>query len=1077
MEKTLYIYRASAGSGKTFTLAVEYMKLLIADPSAYRHILAVTFTNKATGEMKERIMSQLYGVAHALPSSDSYYEILRDTFPSLNEDKLRERARTALHLILHDYGHFRVQTIDAFFQNILRGLAKELELSNNMEIMIEGEELLKETVDRLIQRLTPASKEMQWLVEYIKEHLEEGKSWNVPIAIKDFANNILKEEYQERGDSLREKIDTSNGDILIEYRNALRAIEEETIESIKRSGERFFSIASQYGLGMEDFSGKSRGVWPLFEKFSNGDIPKLGSNTEKCMNNPSIVSKRIPETECIEIVRLIERVYGEYKNRLISCSLSLARFHQLRLLNSIAENLRIENIRENRFILAQTTYLLSRMIDNDTSFIFEKIGTEINHIFIDEFQDTSRLQWNCFKVLLNEVMSRGGFNLIVGDVKQSIYRWRNSDWNILNNIENRFHAGTIGDYATEHNKNKNGKKNSVNYRSERNIVDFNNALFRKATEIISTTYATDLKDRLNDLTKAYSDVEQSSVKSEKKGYAEIRMLKSETKKKEDMIDAARVELTHTLHRLIDEEGVLPSDITILIRNKKEASPIVEDFNREFPHLNIVSESAYKLSSSIALRILIAALRNISLPDDTLNAIELATYYQRHVKGCQIASQDLQTFKENYKNHLPCSYIEQRESLIDKPINEIIEQLIVHFNLSNIEGETPYIYSFIDYMAQYTEKGKCNINDFLDYWNDELCDKSIPTGNSDSVQIMTIHKAKGLEFHTVIIPFCFWKITKEFHSAWKEKLLWCTSEEEPYSMLPLIPIEYVSRMSESVYSQEYNHETLFELVDNLNLIYVACTRASKNLFILSNSTNSDMDTSNNLLGHIIEDLPLQGAYYDREEGVLTYGSIVSHENKATSEKEMENPYTRRPVIVEQPFITYENRLTSRQSHNLARFLANEISETEDTEYLDRGELLHEIMSKLITGEELEKELVKKEMEGIIATEKERNSIKKLITNAISHPQAQDWFSGRYTVLNECSIVNGNGQQKICRPDRVMIDGEKAIVVDFKFARPREIYIQQVSEYMNNLSLMGYKDVEGYIWYIYNNRIEPVKNSHL
>ena len=1078
MEKTLYIYRASAGSGKTFTLAVEYIKLLIANPRAYRHTLAVTFTNKATGEMKERIMSQLYGIAHALPASERYFSIIADTYPTMGEEEIRKRAKEALHMLLHDYGHFRVQTIDAFFQSILRGLAKELELSGNMEIMIDGEKLLADTVDSLIRRLSPESKEMQWLVEYIKEHLENGKSWNVPSAIKDFAKNILKEEYQERGDKLRHMIESSNGKVLEEYRDTLRKVQENTINDIKRVGEEFFELAQSYNLDVQHFAGKSTGLWSVFQKFRNGDIPPMSKTTEKCINDPSKVSSKLPQDQCLYIVQLINKVYTQHTKTLNNCAMSLKRFHQLRLLNSIADALHEDNMRENRFLLAETTYLLSRMIDNDTSFIFEKIGTEINHIFIDEFQDTSKLQWSCFKVLLYEVMSRGNFNLIVGDVKQSIYRWRNSDWNILNNIEAEFPKNTIGDYAGERLKSSDKSTKTINYRSARNIVEFNNALFKCATEIITENYANDLKERLTDLKKAYSDVEQGTNKREEKGYAEIRMLDCANKNKDGMYEASLAQLMETLDTLLNEKKLKPSDITILIRNNKDTEYIVEEFNNRFQQrYSIVSESAYKLSSSAALHILTTAMRNVSHPDDTLNTIELITYYYRYVKNREIEPSELYALKENTDSYLPAQYLEKRHTYVERPLNEITEQLICDFNLHGIEGETPYIYSFIDYTAQYIENGKCNITDFLQTWNDEISDKSIPVSEDNSVRIMTIHKSKGLEFHTVIIPFCFWKTTKEFHSTYKENLLWCQPHVDPYDKLPLLPIEYSSKMNDSIYSQEYNHETLFELVDNMNLLYVACTRASNNLFILS-STNTSADTTQLLLSRIIDNFPLQNTVYDSNNGVLTYGEIAGHEEKQEKQEESvnQNPFTMEEKRIEQRFLSYDNRLTSRQSHNLSRFLATDKEQIKESDYIDIGELLHEIMSHLITGEELERELARKQMEGLIATTEERNKISRLIRNALSHDNAKEWFSGKYTVINECSILHRDGEQKISRPDRVMIKDDKAIVVDFKFARERDKYKTQVEEYMQKLRLMGFKEVEGYLWYLYSNRIIPVHPTH-
>ena len=1063
MNKTLYIYRASAGSGKTFTLAVEYIKLLIASPSAYKHTLAVTFTNKATGEMKERILSQLYGIGHSIKSSERYYEKVKEAFPNIEENELRQRAKNALHLILHDYGHFRIQTIDAFFQSVLRGLAKELELSGDIEITIDNTQLLENTVENLIKSLTPTSPEMAWIVEYIEEHLENDKSWRVHNAIKEFAENILKEEYQERGDVLRKQIENENGALLAEYRKTIRKIEQDIIGRIKSLGERFLEIANNNALGMEDFVGKSKGIWPYLSNLSKGILPiKENAYVEKCIDDASKVSSRLSQEACEEISALLRRnkeIQEKEGDILNSCKLSLKRFHQLRLLNSIARTLREENNRENRFLLEQTTYLLSRMIDNDTSFIFEKIGTDINHIFIDEFQDTSKLQWTCFKVLLHEVMSRGSYNLIVGDVKQSIYRWRNSDWNILNNIENEFPQGTMQNYNT----NKETGNGTTNYRSQRNVIEFNNALFRTAKDIIISENKENLGTRLQDLEKAYNDVCQLiPEKREALGYAEMRMIeKGENGETEEILK----QLITTLKNLIEEKKVKPSDITILVRNRSVMPPIIEAFNRELPQYNIISDEAYKLSSSIALSILIAAMRYIIYPDDKLNIIDLIIRYNNHILNNDIQPAYLLNKEDEYGKLLPHDFIYKINELKEKPINEIAEELIMLFNLHSIENEEQYIYSFLDCILQYLSTNSSCINDFLNAWEEDLSDKSIPSGEEECVKIVTIHKSKGLEYHTVILPFCTWNIT-----GGSNNIIWCNPRQAPFDILSLLPINYSKEMLNSIYKNEYNHEYLFQLVDNLNLLYVACTRASHNLFIFS-SAKSKANNLSKLLNSVIKHISLEGAETDEEQQTLTFGEIMPSSPNEKDEKE--NPFTTTPITEQQTFVSHKNSMTSRQSHNLIRFLAKSNEEIKDTEYMDIGELMHEIMSHLTTGKELSLELDNKQMEGFIATDKEKERIKKLIEKAIANPKAKDWFSNKYTLFNEQSILySENGRHHIFRPDRVMISADETIVVDFKFAKPLPQHIEQVKEYMSCLALMGYKNVKGYLWYIYKNNIVEI-----
>lgn len=1055
MSSPLKVYKASAGSGKTFTLAVEYIKLLINNPKAYRHILAVTFTNKATAEMKERILSQLYGISRSLESSAGYFAAIRASYPDLDDEQIRQRARTALEMMLNDYSHFRIQTIDAFFQTILRGLARELELSGDVVITLDSDKLLEEAVDLLITRLTPTSKERPWIVEYIDEHLSNNKSWHIGKAIKDFAKNILSEEYQERGEKLRRQIDENNGTLLTEYRKTISGIENEIVAEASSCANRFFEIAASAGLGERDFFQTTKGVWGFFTRLKNGELIEPNSYVTTCQAAPEKLSKssalsQSARNEIVELIASANDIREKNLAILNSCKLSVKRFHQLRLLNSIARMLKEENNRENRFLLAQTTFLLSKMITGNTSFIFEKIGGEIHHIFIDEFQDTSALQWKNFKVLLHDVISRNNRSLIVGDVKQSIYRWRNSDWSILNNLEKEFPGYGIKPDTLK-----------VNRRSERGIIEFNNSLFTSAAASISNDYTAELGESGEELTRAYSDVAQEILPEKpQRGYVEVRMVKEgESSFEESVYD----ELMKSLRTLMKEKGVAPSDITILVRKNKEIAPIAERFGKEFPEYAITSDDAYLLSSSRAINMLVAALRYISNPDDRVNLAYLAACYSTVIKGQEYNLSEL----TGACPLPPEGLADEREELRKKPLYELLEKLINMLHLYSLKEENDYIYSFLDHAAAFLRERPATIEEFLEHWDDELNEKSIPAGESGGVRILSIHKSKGLEFHTVIIPFCTWELTGGGHV----NTIWCAPSVEPFNMLSLLPIDFQKNMRDSIYKAEYNHEHLYQLVDNLNLLYVACTRAGKNLIIFSDAGGGRGDTLSKRLPVWLGKLDLPDSEYNADEGHFTYGEVVPSRTKA--ERSDDNPYTEKATNCGQRFVSYDNKLSFKQSRSLKRFLAQEKSEQKILDYIARGELLHELLSRLRTRNDLSRQVKKMRLEGLIATDKDCAGIEKLMQRALSHPTASDWFSGKYRLYNECTIIDSSGSnEEIRRPDRVMVDGNSAIVVDFKFGKANSEYNEQVKNYMLLLKKMGYTDVKGYLWYVYNNNIEEV-----
>ena len=1056
----LKIYRASAGSGKTFTLALEYMKLLVQRPDSYRNILAVTFTNKATGEMKERILGKLYGVAKELDSAKEYLDKLDEQLPDLSRKEIVENAGKALDLILHDYGHFRIQTIDAFFQTLLRSLAKELELNGDMEISLDGESLLEDAVDSYIRDLEPEAKQIAPVLNFIEDKIAEGKDWHINEDLKAFAKNILREEYQQRGESLRKDMERDNGANLKAFYEKVTGKRADIIKRVKLIGERFFEIAN--GYTSKDFYGKDKGIWSFFTKLKNGEIPSVTDTHKKLIDNPEKISSVCAGVD--EIAELIKEVPQLYRDK-NNCDLSLKHYHQLGMLNNIAKTLKSENERENRFLLAETTHLLSMMIENNTTFIFEKIGTEINHIFIDEFQDTSKLQWICFKVLLEEVLARGNFNLIVGDVKQSIYRWRNSDWNIMNNIGTYFREDLVT-FAAQGAEMDGKKYSSVNYRSDSNIVTFNNALYTAVKDEIALSDTKKLgEQRLKELFAAYEDVEQALPAWRKPdcGYVEIRML-DKADKKEKLAPYAIDQLMKTLRRLLVDEGIAPGEIAILLRYKNTMKDIVDAFDKEFPDVKIVSDEAYRLSSSLTLQLVISAMRYIASPEDRVNVANLVKLYSKVIGKHDEMFEGYTSYNELLEL-LPADFREKLSHYQGLPVYELIEQLLQQTGICDKHGEEAYIYTFLDYATQYLSSKTSDLNGFLEAWDNEICEKSIPAENINSVRLMTIHKSKGLEFHTVIIPLCDWLLTGDSKGA-----LWCNPTEAPYNTLSLISVPLKKDMLDSIYCDDYNRELLYQIVDNLNILYVATTRAVSNLFIFGDNTGGSGETISKTLKAALEKIPLLKKI-ENENGVYTFGHIVGNKQKKEDGKS-DNPFEAKPESRIQPFAYFDNRITFRQSRELTRFLSTDKEVEKQFKNIAEGELLHLVMSGISTADDVEKVLDKLVIDGYIATEGQYNSIMKLVGRALSNPLAKEWFTGTYKLYNECSILVNNDEGAMRRPDRVMIKEKEAVVVDYKFARESDEHKWQVKRYMELLSRMGYENVKGYLWYVYKNEIKEV-----
>ena len=456
MSLPLTVYKASAGSGKTFRLAVEYIKLLIVNPMSYRNILAVTFTNKATEEMKMRILSQLYGIWKHLTDSDIYLNTIVHEL-NVSQEEACEKAGVALSLLIHNFSYFHVETIDSFFQSILRNLARELDLTANLRIELNDYQVEEQAVDQLIESLTSTDQVLQWIISYVHENIADDKGWNIIGQVKSFGKTIFQDYYKESSASLNEFLSQPRN--FVEYTKNLRQIRKEAADTMSSIAERFFDTLESNGITSDMLVRKKNGIFNYFKKLQGDDWSDkncvkdyLSNCLDSADNWVTKTSKTkalvipVVEESLLPLLREAEQKRNNCWRLYLSADLTLRHLNQLRLLGTIEQSVRQINAEANRFLLSDTQQLLNELIGkDDSSFIFEKIGTQLEHIMIDEFQDMSTVQWRNFLQLLVETMSRSDahdngtvHNLIVGDVKQSIYRWRSGDWRLLNDIDSQF---------------------------------------------------------------------------------------------------------------------------------------------------------------------------------------------------------------------------------------------------------------------------------------------------------------------------------------------------------------------------------------------------------------------------------------------------------------------------------------------------------------------------------------------------------------------------------------------------------------------------------------------------------------
>lgn len=1112
MEEHLTVYRASAGSGKTFTLAVEYISLLVKDPENYQHILAVTFTNKATQEMKMRILSQLYGIANSLQSSQQYFNKVKEK-TNMPDAVIRNNARAALTLLIHRYNNFRILTIDAFFQQVLRNLAHELGQTANLRVDLNNEEITEKAVDQMIESLEKGQPVLQWISTYINNSIEDDNGWNIIGKIKTFGTNIFKDFYKAHEANLKEQL--SNADDFKVYETTLRKRRNDIRKTFNSKARSILNeiknanldIPSNYRSGLYKYLTDSA-IAPLTNKPLKAGVLKANKSPQNWTSSKCAkADKQQIQTLAAEVLsaQLSELIAynNDNWNEFQSIQLTLSHLSELRLLHAIADA--VDNLTKdtNRFMLSNTQALLKELIaDSDTPFIFERIGARLKHVMIDEFQDTSTIQWQNFQVLLANCMAQElSQNLIVGDIKQSVYRWRQGDWGILNNIEKSFAHQKIRLETLDY-----------NYRSEKRIIDFNNAFWEQCVANTAKEVAQDDAEKAKIVQKAYEDVAQKTHKTTENGFVKISLYPREVMK-----DAVLEELIETIKELFNNGygGKNQSKIAILVRSKSNIQDIVNALLQAFGNeINIVSDEAFRLDASLSVNIIVSAMHLLTHPDDVLTRGKLVKLYNQEVLKKPLTDTDLLVSinesnnidtknidkKERRKlateqqmaklnSQLPPEYVANRELLLGLPIVDLVDKLFMLFGLDQLEGQSSYICTLYDTLNDFLKDHTADIDDFINEWENSLSSKTIQSDEIEGIRIMTIHKSKGLEFDNVIIPFCNWEMEKK-------GTLWCETKNKPapYNKLPLLPIDFSrDKLIGTVFEDDYKEEHFQNIVDNLNLLYVAFTRASKNLFVFG------LRQGKTTLDNIAKGTPPGNRSYAielalRQVSEQLQGSLLSFPDDTGSEIHFEygtlvpETHEKEHAVADNPFLikpdkhivsiaTYPQAATFKQSNKSIEFVKGEdVDPSDRTRYIKIGNVLHQLFSTIYTTADIPARLNELEQQGIIYNDEITSAqLRTRIEDAITNPQVQEWFSKRWQLYNECTILEYNkdtNEMEEHRPDRVMTDGKEFVVVDFKFGKEREEYKKQVQQYMEILIRMGHKKVSGYLWYVVKNNVVEV-----
>jgi ATP-dependent helicase/nuclease subunit A len=1048
--KLFQIYRSSAGSGKTRTLAKEYLKLALRFRSDYfKHILAVTFTNKSTQEMKDRIMRYLNEFANG-EANELALELQKEL--NLDPQTFQSHAREVQAAILHNYNQFSISTIDAFFQKVIRSFTREAGILGDYRLEVEQDMVMEEVIGTLIDELGKSEQLTNWVVELALQNLENDRSWDMRNSLASFSNEIFREEFKAVEEHITRHAQNQNY-----FRDTLSALQKKKFEFINYTRSRAKNVLTAFhelGLGADDFK-YAGGIYNFFAKVSEFNSVKEFDEKAKGsrVDGEFQSSKNWPTKDhrrTLEIVRQADEMWIRILNEILdyrksnfqvalSAEVALNNFYAFGLLTDISRKLGEYKRENNLMLLADAPQFLYGIIrDSDTPFIYEKAGSFYRNFLIDEFQDTSGLQWKNFQPLLTNGLDSGYPSLIVGDVKQAIYRWRGGDQSLLqSSIENE-----LGKARTEI------KLLNKNFRSTKEIIAFNNALFQSASKIAS--FDTGLPVSANE----YHDVEQVTTNS-RDGFVQVTFFPDyeDLKWKDEAMRQMVLDIED-----LQKQGARPSDIALLVRTNVEGQELIsylmnhkssEDAKSDCRY-DVVSSESLRIDSAGSVNLLTAALTYLLNYDDAIARAQLAYEYFRQ-QGVEKSMADVFAVSNPvvFENNLPPAFTEKKISLRKLSLFELTETLIEIFELGKNSGELPYLLAFQDLVLDFANRERNDLRAFLDWWENNKQKKSIvaPMG-AEAMQLFTLHKAKGLQFKYVIIPFCSWGLD---HDSFKSPNLWVKSSAPVFSDIGYLPVKYSSTLKESLFAEDYSAERSKVYLDNLNLLYVAMTRAENGLIAFA--PDSKVRIHKNSVARLLLD------------GIKGSADLAKHWNAASQSWRSGEIKVLKEDRVE------ETKTTSLGIYNTSQWRGKlvvkktapnltAIEDDQQRQKINYGIHLHAAFSKINYADDIPMAISTMESAGDISFG-EKEVLEQSIRKLMESPQVADWFSSKWEVRNETHTLLPGGKEY--RIDRLLLNDKHAVVIDYKTGTPKKEDQKQIGEYCLMLNQMGY-ETEGYLLYL-------------
>lgn len=1086
LNKPLKILQASAGSGKTFSLTAHYLTLLFSGENKYREILAVTFTNKATEEMKTRILEVLLGLAKgdAANKVDDYRKLILASYPNLSAIELQQKADQIYRKILHDYSRFSVSTIDGFVQKVIRGFAFELGLDSGYSLEMNTDKVKRELTAKLEQLLDEKDNLLQWVVELALDRISNNKSWNYNAELLNLVGEVFKDQFKDFELAIASFGTENTDEVFKRYidfsKNYIKKFEADLIGH----AENAFGIIEVSGFSTDDFKGKSRSPLLKFRSIMNGNF----ADVEKVLNliddEENWFPKGKPNELYGDINPILHQLAAVYTSGIADYILAKAFIKNgyfLRLMQEIAVLLAGYREENETLLISDAQKLLNGIAEDageNPSFIWEKMGNKYRNFLFDEFQDTSANQWNSFKALVsNAIATHNGKlhdHLIVGDAKQSIYRWRDGDYKLL-------HQKAKADLGAH---NVFPDQLAENYRSTAEIINFNNQLYPKLATLLQNKingeiseddellsgFWNDTRNQYGDIiTKIYEGVGQNThAKTTVGGVIKIKKIEFEKPKAvegiieqitadtepENKKEAALLEMLKEVKLLLNEKGYQQREIGVLVRSNAEATDVVNALMEA--GLDVISGEALKIASSTAIKLIVNVLKLlvVSPANSALyKANCIALYAQLHEKAINgdhyFALKE--TPIENLTHVLPADFCANYKIWLGLPVAALIENIITAFGLdnykkNNINPFLPYLLAFRDLTNKASRQGEKGISSFLSWWEEEGHNKNLPSPETaNAIQVMTIHKSKGLAFRAVFIPFCDWPLGGRANSTF-----WVPMGDTPYADLQSIPLQFTSQLKGSSVTKYYLEELLMNYMDALNSLYVATTRAKDYIYI------SFPGKKKPSLTHVGDAVFNAFAEDFEHADEIQIGAFSAKGDKLESFDTLNLSVYPTTTRLEEVYEETENR-PQKYIDNI-------------TKSGKKGSNLHAILAEVNRVDEVDAAIERLILEGLIL-EEERTAYAQQVTDVLSHPDLRALLSQNASQINEKSIIGIDG--KTYRPDKLVLNGTQVSIIDYKFtAEESQSHIAQIVNYKNLIEAMGYEDVKPYLFYASLKKLKAV-----